>query len=870
MTLLSGDSTTQQKNTGAAAAEAACFHCGLPVAAGRSWCAMVDGQRRMVCCPGCKAVAEAIAHAGLSSYYQARTACAASATQPGSHGDLRIYDRPEVQAGFVHSLGPDERETTLILEGITCAACMWLNERHLGGQPGVLSAEINYATRRAHVRWDDSRIRLSAILAQVESIGYRAWPATSANTEQARRRETRAALWQLFVAGFGMMQVMMYALPAYLADEGSMGADLGLLMRLASLVLTVPVVFFSASPFFRGAWRDLRRRKPGMDVPVALGIGVAFGASLVATFTGGAEVYFDSIAMFVFFLLCARWLEMRARQRAAANLDYLDKALPLAAHRLRDFARDRQTDDVPAIALHAGDLVLVRAGENFPGDGNVVEGDTQCDESLLTGESAPVRKRSGESVKAGAFNRLSPVVVRITHVGEDTCVSAVRRLAQRASLQRPRIADLAERVASRFVVAVLIFAAATALLWLWLDPSRALWVAVAVLVVSCPCALSLATPMVMIVAVGRLSRRGVVIVRAHAIEALAGVTHVVFDKTGTLTEGRFSLVAALPQPGVELDRAFAIAAALERDSEHPIATALAALATGAGAVVACAIRNVPGSGIEASVDGLRHRLGSMPFVAQIAGASHCAEDFADVHYSGHCAASDRAGATRVWLGCDNRWLACFDLKDALRTEAQAVVQRLRADGKRVLIWSGDAAAAVGTVARQLGVDAYEAGLLPHDKQARMLAMQQQGAMVAMVGDGVNDAPALAQAQLSIAMGSGALMSQAHADIVLLSGRLQGLVDAIGIAAQTRRILLQNLVWAAAYNVVALSFAAAGLVTPWMAGIGMGASSLIVVLNALRVRTIRSDGRRAMSVKAGAWVIRQSGNLAIRDTELPNH
>ena len=783
-----------------------------------------------MCCPGCKAVAETIAQSGLSLYYRSRTAYAPRATPTGTQGDYQIYDRPEIQPGFVRSLDGDERETTLILEGITCAACVWLNERHLAGLPGVVSADINYATRRAYVRWDDSRIRLSAILAQVESIGYRAWPATSANAEQARRRETRAALWRLFVAGFGMMQVMMYALPAYLADAGSMGEDVRLLMRLASLVLTVPVVFFSAAPFFRGAWRDMRRRKPGMDVPVALGIGVAFAASLGATFIGGEQVYYDSITMFVFFLLCARWLEMRARQKAAANLEYLDKALPLAAHRLRDYTRGLETDEIPAISLRAGDLVLVRSGENCPGDGIIVEGDTECDESLLTGESNPVRKRIGEEVRAASFNCLSPVVVRVTHVGEDTCVSGVRRLAERAGAQRPGIAELAERLASRFVVGVLIFAAASALLWLWIDASRAGWIAVAVLVVSCPCALSLATPTVMTVAVGRLARRGVVVVHAHAIEALAGVTHVVFDKTGTLTEGRFSLVAAMPQRGVDLDHALSIAAALERNSEHPIATALVAATTRAGVMVASAIRNVPGSGIEGSVDGLRYRLGTLAFVTGIADALHATGKF-----SGHSTGPDRAGATRVWLGCDGRWLACFDLVDQLRPQAKSVVQRLQAHGKRVLIWSGDAAPAVGAVAAQLGVDAYEAGLLPHDKQARMLAMQQQGAVVAMVGDGVNDAPVLAQAQLSIAMGSGALLAQAHADIVLLSGRLQGLIEAMGIAVQSGRIVRQNFIWAITYNVVALSSAAAGFVTPWMAGIGMGASSLIVVLNALRVR-----------------------------------
>ena len=845
-----------------AADTAACFHCGLPCieerssfapgAGQRSWFALVDGQQRSVCCPGCQAVAEAIAQGGLSTYYRSRTRFAARAKRPAAQTDLRIYDRPEVQAGFVQELGAQTRETTLILEGITCAACVWLNERHLAGLPGVLEAQINYATGRARVRWDDSLIRLSGILAQIEAIGYRAWPATSAHGEQVRRRETRAALWRLFVAGFAMMQVMMYALPAYLAEAGSMHEDIEFVMRLASLLLTVPVVFYSAAPFFLGAWRDLTRRRAGMDVPVALGIGVAFVASLIATFKGGAQVYFDSISMFVFFLLCARWLEMRARQKAAADLEYLDKSLPLAAHRLRDRGRGMETEEVPAIALEAGDLVMVRAGEAFPGDGILVEGDTQCDESALTGESHPVHKRSGENIMAGAFNRLSPVVVRLTQVGEGSCVSGVRRLAERASAQRPEIAQLAERVANRFVAGVLLFAAATALAWLWLDPARALLVAVTVLVVSCPCALSLAVPSVMTLAVGRLSRSGAVVVGAHAIETLARVTHVVFDKTGTLTQGRFGLVATLPLAGVQQDRVLALAAALERNSEHPIAKAFAAATAvpiaahvpGSAAIMIHELRNVPGSGIEASIDECRYRLGSLPFVAEIAGARPAA----DLKLAGPLFAGlqshevDRTGATRVWLGCEGRWLACFDLADQLRPQAGDVVRKLQADGKHVLIWSGDAAPAVANVARELGINDWESGMLPQDKQARMLALQHAGAVVAMVGDGVNDAPVLAQAQLSIAMGSGALLSQAHADIVLLSGRLLGLLDAIAIAERTHRIMRQNLLWAAIYNFAALCAAAAGLVTPWMAGIGMGASSLFVVLNALRVRTAKAGAR----------------------------
>ena len=804
-------------------ATTACYHCGLPLAAGRTYFALVDGQRHAVCCPGCQAVAEAIAESGLSSYYRTRTAFARRAETNGVEADasLAIYDQPEVELGFVRRTGISERETTLILEGITCAACVWLNERHLSRLPGVSAADINYATRRAHVRWDSSRIKLSEILGQIALIGYRAWPATSANAEEARKSETRAALWRLFVAGFGMMQVMMYALPPYLAEDGTMGNDLRLLMRLASLVLTIPVVFYSAWPFFQRAMRDLRHRRLGMDVPVALGIGVAFAASLFATFTGGQEVYYDSLAMFVFFLLSARYLEMRARQKAAANLEYLDKALPLAAHRLVDQARSAETEEVAAISLHIDDLVLVRPGESFPADGKVVQGDTECDESLLTGESTPLRKKGGDEVIGGALNRLSPVVMRVTRVGEDTCVSGIRRMVQNAAAQRPRIGEVADRVAGWFVAGVLLVALVSALVWLYVDPGRAPWVMVAVLVVSCPCALSLATPMAMTVAVGQLAQRGVVAVRAHAIDSLAGVTHVVFDKTGTLTEGRLGLVAVMPRRGVEPHEALAVAAALERTSEHPVAAALTVAAPDGAGPVASDVRNVPGAGIEGCVNGTRYRLGTSSFVAELVGTPGPTSVPA-------------AGATRIWLGRERQWLACFDLVDRVRPGAAAVVRQLRAQGKRVLVWSGDAVGAVEPVARQLGVDGYEASLLPQDKQARMLAMQRDGAVVAMIGDGVNDAPVLAQAQLSVAMGNGALLAQAQADVVLLSGRLQSLIDAFAVAAGTRRIVRQSLLWAALYNFAALPLAAAGVVTPWMAGVGMGISSLVVVLNSLRV------------------------------------
>ena len=778
-----------------------------------------------MCCGGCQAVAEAIAGNGLSSYYRTRTVYPprAEAQEQRERAALALYDRPEVQAGFVRYVAANVLEATLILEGITCAACIWLNEQHLSRLTGVLAVQVNYATRRAVVRWDERAIRLSDILTQVAAIGYKAWPATGVAAAELARRETRAAQWRLFVAAFGMMQVMMYALPAYLAAEGTMGDDIRLLMRLASLVLTVPVVFYSAAPFFQAARRDLWRMRLGMDVPVALGIGVAFAASVLATFTGRGAVYFDSITMFVFFLLCARYLEMRARQKAAASLEYLDKALPTAAHRLTAYPAGMESEDVPAVSLQLGDWVVVRPGESFPADGRVAQGETDSDESLLTGESRPVHKRVGDEVTGGAVNRTSPVVVEVERVGDQTRISAIRRLVERSSAQRPRITELTDRVAGWFVAAVILAAAGSALIWLRIDAGRALWVAVAVLVVTCPCALSLATPAALTVAVGRLARWGVIVARAHAIETLAEVTYVVFDKTGTLTEGRLTLGAVHPLGRTDGEHCLELAGALERHSEHPIAAVLKTAAPLRASVDGARdVRNFPGAGVEGSIAGVRYRIGTRAFVSELAGTGEGGQP------------EEMRGATRVWLAREREWLACFDLNDRVRPEAQSVLQRLREDGKRLMVLSGDGAGAVEAVARRLGVDTFESGLSPEDKQARVQALQGEGATVAMVGDGVNDAPVLAQAHLAVAMGSGALLPQAHADIVLLSGRLSGLIDAFDIARETWRIVRQNLLWALSYNALALPLAVTGVITPWMAGIGMGASSLLVVLNALRL------------------------------------
>jgi Cu2+-exporting ATPase len=808
-----------------------CYHCGLPIPAGIDLSVEIGGQRREMCCAGCQAVAQAIVANGLADYYRHRDAMPESPREalPQIVADFILFDHPDVQKNFVRraagAAGEHEQEAALILEGITCAACVWLNESHVRRQPGVTAIDINYTTRRARVRWDERVTRLSAILEAIAAIGYRAHPYDVGRSEELAQKERKAALWRLFVAGFGMMQVMMYAIPVYLAD-GDMTPDIEQLMRWASLILTAPVVGYSAAPFFLSAWRDLKLRRVGMDVPVALGVGAAFAASVWATLIAAGEVYFDSVTMFVFFLLSGRYLEMMARQKAARSVETLARAIPAFATRLAAWpvmSADAAGERVAVAELRAGDAVQVRPGETVPADGCVLEGESAADESLLTGESRPVPKRAGDALIGGSTNTASPLVMRVERVGEDTRVAAIQRLMERAAAEKPRLVEMADRIAGRFIVALLLLAVVTALAWWWIDASRALWIFVAVLVVSCPCALSLATPAALTVATGVLAARGVLVTRGHAIEALARADRFIFDKTGTLTTGHMELVEVIPIRG-DAAKALATAAALERGSEHPIARALTSGAVDAGLEVS-AVRATTGSGVEGMIAGRTWRLGRPEFVAAMHGLAAPLEVQSIVG----------AGDTVIALGNGGGWQAFFRLSDSLRPEATAMSAALSAAGIKLSIFSGDAPAAAARVGAALGIVDGRGGLSPEEKHAALKALQAAGETVAMVGDGVNDAPVLAQAQVSIAMGGGADLARANADIVLLGNDLQALPQGLALARRTVRIVRQNLVWAFAYNFLAIPLAMAGWVTPWMAGIGMSASSLLVVLNALRLQ-----------------------------------
>ncbi|MBS1189662.1 MAG: heavy metal translocating P-type ATPase [Rhodocyclaceae bacterium] len=812
--------------------QAPCYHCGQPIPNDIQLAVTVGGQPRAMCCHGCHAVAQAIVDNGLEDYYRSRDALPESPREavPTILDQLSLFDHADFQKSFVKALGETEREASLLLEGITCAACIWLNEQHLSKLPGVSAVDINYATRRARVRWDETRVKLSDILAAIAAIGYRAYPYDAAKNEEISKKERRDAIWRLWVAGFGMMQVMMYAIPVYLAGEGDMSADIESLLRWASLVLTLPVVIYSSAPFFRHAWRDLKLRRVGMDVPVALGVGAAFAASVWATLVHSGEVYFDSVAMFVFFLLGGRYLEMTARQKAVSVTEALAKLLPAFAQRLPGFPADRTPEQVVVADLRAGDAVLVRPGDTIPADGRVVEGISCANEALLTGESRPVPKAPGDAVTGGAINAESPLIMRVEQVGEGTRLSAIIHLMERAAAEKPRIVELADRIASRFVGALLLVAVLVAAGWYWFDPARALWITVSVLVVTCPCALSLATPIALTVAAGALAREGLLVTRGHAIETLARATHFVFDKTGTLTTGRMRLLDVMLFEKMSRERCLALAAALEQASEHPLGTALRLAASDAELPVAEAVRSEPGQGVEGVIEGVSYRIGRPDFVLSAAAGD----------LSPQAADWLAGGDTVVALGENGRCLALFRLGDEVRPEAKAVVEELKSSGRRVVLLTGDAPGVAARVAAQLGIEDVRAGVTPQGKYDAVTGLQAAGGIVAMVGDGVNDAPVLAQAQVSVAMGGGAQLARTQADLILLSENLDHLRHGLKKAGLTLKVIKQNLLWSFAYNFVALPLAIAGYVTPWLAGIGMSASSLLVVLNSLRIQRVEND------------------------------
>ena len=741
---------------------------------------------------------------------------------------LSLLDDPMEWAAFsvaqVHRI--NFWASALVIEGMRCAACALTIEDALLRVPGVESAEVSVGSARARVIWSSDQVRPSQWMRAVELAGYRAVPANDSLAREGRNREARKALWRLAVAGLCMMQVMMYAYPAYVARPGDLAPEMEHLLRWASWVLSLPVVLFSCGPFFRSAARDVLQRRVSMDLPVALGILITFAVSMAGTFDPdgrlGAEVYFDSLTMFVFFLLLGRWLELRLRDRTAGALEVLMNRLPDSVSRQR---QDGSYERVAVRRLLVGDLIRISPGDTFPGDGTVLQGETTVDEALLTGESRALPRGVGQRVIAGSYNLTGGVQVRIDQVGQGTRFAQIVALMESASLTKPRLARTVDRIARPFLIGVLLAAGLAGAYWWQQDPGKALMVAVAVLVVTCPCALSLATPAALLSAAGNLAQRGVLVRRLDALEALAGVDTVVFDKTGTLTTDALTVGAVRTRPGVEAAQALAMAVALAEHSTHPLSRAIVGRASGGAArTSACwsavVVAEMAGQGLSGRVVACDPHHGSLDL--RLGSAHFCGVE------------PTPADCAQVFLSDEQGWLATFELHEDLRADAIDAVAALQRDGVAVYLVSGDGDSAVSRVAVAVGMREFCAGVTPQGKLDFLRRRQRQGHKVAVVGDGLNDGPALAGADASFAFGQRTPLAQAQSDFVVAGEQIKAVGEAISLARKASQVVHQNLWWAIVYNAVCVPLAVFGWLPAWLAGLGMASSSLLVVLNAARL------------------------------------
>lgn len=798
-----------------------CYHCGLPAPERVDLYVQIEKTSRPMCCRGCQAVAQAIVDNGLVDYYRSRTAMPESGQEilPSEIKKLALYDHPDIQRSFVIDAGEHSKEAVLILEGITCAACVWLNERHLKQLAGVQSVEVNYANHRARVAWDERQIELSRILQEIQLLGYNAHPYSAWQADQVRKTQRKKDLQRIAIAGIAAAQVMMLAVALYAGAWYGIDINARRLLRWFSLLLTLPVVSFAAWPFYRSTWSAIKSRHLNMDVPVSIAIVSAFAGSVWVTFTGGAQVYYDTISMFTLFLLVTRLLESGAREKSIESAENLLKLQPAMATRIRDGRQEY----IAVLDLQQGDHVLAKAGEVIAADGLIVDGMSTVDESLLTGESRAVPKQSGDTVIAGSMNLEGPLTLQVTGIGENTVLAGIVRLVDKAQAEKPRIAQLADRVAVWFTLGLLVFALLTGLIWLKIDAGRAFEIVLSVLVVTCPCALSLAVPAALAAAGSNLIKRGILVTRGHALETLSRVTYLVFDKTGTLTIGKPRIEAVEVLASVSADWCAAVAASLEQASEHPLAHAFVRYGKIERLPAVTNARNVPGHGVSGEISATAHTLGNRKF-------ANLGTEADEIRIQALYPA-----ATLVWLCDTKRALAVFVLSDPLRADAKSAIAAIQARNVKVSILSGDSDAAVAYAAAELGVAQFHSQQKPQDKLAFLQSLQAKGETVAMVGDGINDAPVLAGAQVSFAMGTGTDVASQSSDIVLLSSKLSDVDVALAAGKSTLQVMHQNLWWAAIYNIVALPFAAMGYISPWLAALGMSLSSLIVVLNALRLR-----------------------------------
>jgi P-type Cu2+ transporter len=793
-----------------------CYHCGEQVPAGLELGIDIGGERRPMCCPGCRAVAGLIAANGLESFYQQRSAYneRPDDTPTAVQEQYLIYDDPELASAFTQINPNGEVTASLLLGGISCAACTWLIEQSMARVPGVSTALVNLQQSRLDICFDPTQIPLSDIFTRIEALGYRPRPFQSSTQRQQMSQEYRVDLRRLAVAGLGMMQVGMFAIALHAGDIQGIESQYQGLLRWVSLLVSSFVVVFSARPFFTTAWRHLQQGTLVMDLPVALAIGLAWLASAWATLSGSGQVYFDSVVMFTFFLLLGRFLERRVRQRHAMTWFDAQSTLPDAV----TTRRDDHWVTVPRVQLQAGDTVMVRAGDTVPVDARVLEGSSAVREDTFNGEHLPREIGAGDTIYAGTVNTDGALNVQVLGSYRESRLAALQRSVEQAQTQKPRLAQLADRIASWFVAGILLVTTATAIVWSQYDPSQALWITLSVLVISCPCALALATPAALTSAASALRASGVIVRGENALEALSRTTHLIFDKTGTLTEGSLHIVKVHPLDTRHPDELMALGAALQQYSSHPVARAFNGIAPAPGLEQ---VAYHVGAGLEGIGAGERYRMGSEPFCRQLTPGLPAPPD--NKHY---WIALCREATPLAWIGLDDR----------TRTEAPAVINAALGADMRVELLTGDSSPQGPALAQSLGIDKVASGMTPQQKMAHVHELQGSGAVVTMVGDGLNDAPVLGLADASFAVAGATDLARTQADFVIVGGDLQTVIQTWRKARQCRRIIMQNFAWALGYNLCAIPLAALGHIPPWAAAIGMSLSSLLVVVNSLRLNS----------------------------------
>jgi len=792
---------------------AVCFHCGLTVPSEKPWGIDFDGQWRKMCCPGCEAVAQAIISNGLASYYQKRTAYPVS-----TDSFIDVLDQDVVEQLETEFSSDEVIETSLIIEGITCSACIWLLERQVQKLQGVVSFKINYATRRALLKTTKQSIHINDVLAAIRAIGYQAVPFDASKQFSSLQKERKDFLSRIGVAVFCGMQVMMITLGIYIAGPNEMDLNMLQFLKWVSALLTLPVVLFSAKPFLQAAFRDMKNKMPGMDVPVALGIGLGFLASLFNTYKGYGDTYYESVCMFVLFLMLARYVEFLTRWYAMSSSERITQAVPMVAKRVSE---DNCVRSVAAKSLLLGDQIQINPGEVIPADALVLEGESQVDESILTGESEPIYKRVNDSLLGGSHNLDNTLMARVSCVGKDSTLSTIARLIEQAHAQKPAWVEAADRFASIFVSMVILVTASTAMFGYWQGHEDWFSTALSVLVVTCPCALSLATPTAYTAAMSALFDRGIIITNGMALEKLANVGRVIFDKTGTLTKGNMTVSKSTAFADQDQQKVLDIAISLEGFSDHPVARAFKRETAMVNYQVV-EVEQTNGAGLKGRVDGINYYLGSEYYISKSLGLMF------DIN---------NISVTQVYLADESQVLAVFEIHDDIRSGAGSTVSWLKEQGKKVSLLSGDKQTPVNWLAKKVGIENIKSDASPSDKLKEIDRLQLDGEQVAMVGDGVNDAPVLAKADVSISVSGASQLARASSDVLLMNNDMESLKHVFQLSKKTGAIIKQNMIWALVYNIGALPLAMAGHVEPWQAALGMSVSSLVVVLNSFRLRFV---------------------------------